>query len=215
MTQVFPLIEETAEPGWGLAMPQPDFLSGPSVEEMATELESPAASLGYNSSFMTVRGAVMALNPPEDAAIVSHPTTGDTSVPHTFMALPRTTFSLRGELMHTFVSYRVATEGDAGNGMSGLLADKIRAFSMDRTQELQLPQHGWGIWPKGLKKAVPFRKEEAKVFLDRDCLQDGQSWLTGFVQGSTPKPTILTPTPKPQTLCHGQHPAACGLASAP
>ena len=36
---------------------------------------------------------------------------------------------------------------------------------------------------------MPFLKEEAKVFLDRDCLQDGQSWLTGFVQGSNPDPT--------------------------
>ena len=85
--------------------------------------------------------------------------------------------------MHCFVSYRVLTEGEAGNGLSILLAEKIRALSLDSTQELQIPTHGWGIWPAGIKKPVPFRKEEAKVFLDRDCLQDGQSWLVGFCRG--------------------------------
>ena len=54
---------------------------------------------------------------------------------------------------------------------------------MDSRQDLQLPRHGWGIWPKGIKQPVPFRQEEAKVFLDKDCLEDGQSWLAGFVQG--------------------------------
>ena len=104
-------------------------------------------------------------------------------MPEEFTALPRSTFSLRGELMHVFVSYRVATEGVVGNGISILLAEKIRELSMDREQELQIPQHGWGIWLQGLKKPVPFMKEEAKVFLDQDCLQDGQNWLLGFVQG--------------------------------
>jgi len=55
---------------------------------------------------------------------------------------------------------------------------------------------------------VPFRKEEAKVFLDRECLQDGQSWLAGFVQGSNRNPNPTTPTPEPnQTL----QPAPCFL----
>ena len=52
-------------------------------------------------------------------------------------------FALRGELMHAFfVSYRVATEGKEGNGISGLLAQKIRSLSMHE-KELQLPRHGW------------------------------------------------------------------------
>ena len=95
--------------------------------------------------------------------------------------------------------------------MSGLLVEKIRALSMDSTQELQIPSHGEGIWPKGVKLPVPFRKEQAKIFLDTDCLQDGQSWLSGFVQGlnpksqpqnpkhPNPKPKPQTPNPKPQT----------------
>ena len=66
---------------------------------------------------------------------------------------------------------------------------------MDREQALQIPQHGWGIWPHGLKRPVPFRKEEAKVFLDRDNLLDGQSWLAGFVQGFDPNPHNLNPSP--------------------
>ena len=66
--------------------------------------------------------------------------------------------------------------------MSGLLTEKIQSLSMHQ-EGLQIPQHGYGIWPKAAKKPFPFKKEEAKVFLDRDCLQDGQSWLAGFVQG--------------------------------
>jgi len=55
-------------------------------------------------------------------------------------------FSMRGDLMHAFVSYRVAAEGKGGNGngngLSGLLARKIRSLSMHE-KELQLPRHGW------------------------------------------------------------------------
>jgi hypothetical protein len=32
---------------------------------------------------------------------------------------------------------------------------------------------------------MPFRREQAKVFLDRRCLLDGQNWIEGFVQGVT------------------------------
>jgi hypothetical protein len=77
-----------------------------------------------------------------------------------------------------------------GNGMSGLLAAKVRALSMDE-EGLKIPQHGWGIWPRTAKKPVPFRKEEAKVFLDRECLLDGQSWIAGFVQGLDPNLLLL------------------------
>jgi len=82
-------------------------------------------------------------------------------------------FSLRGEMMHAFVS----TEGPEGTGLSGLVAQKIRSLSMHE-KALQLPQQGWGIWNKGV-----FCQEEAKVFLDKGCLQDGQSWLGGLVTG--------------------------------
>lgn len=43
----------------------------------------------------------------------------------------------------------------------------------------------WGTWPRFAKKPMPFRREQAKVFLDRRCLLDGQNWIEGFVQGVT------------------------------
>ena len=46
-------------------------------------------------------------------------------------------------LNQVFVSYRVATEGGGGNGLSGLLADKIRALSVDNTHDLHIPRCGW------------------------------------------------------------------------
>ena len=202
--QVFPISEDDAQPGWGQETPQPALLPGSSfnasdldaLSHLETALDSPptpAFSQGANS-FQTLRGAVLALDSPSNTTSVSHPSAvEDTGVLPAVTALPRGTFSLRGQLMHAF--YRVSTEGSVGNGMSSLLAEKIRELSMDREQALQIPQHGWGIWPHGLKKPVPFRKEEAKVFLDRDNLLDGQSWLAGFVQGFDPNPHNLNPSP--------------------
>ena len=175
-------------------------------------------------------------------SISAHPTAG---VPRSLPVPPRRgAFSLRGTLMHAFVSYRVSTEGPTGNGLSGLLAQKIRSLSMHE-EGLQIPRHGFGIWPKGVKAPFPFRPQEAKVslptqlceagasalarseaylppratpssqltphhfagtplcrvqaqidrrrvdqqhpqvFLDKDCLLDGQSWLSGLVAGLT------------------------------
>ena len=92
----------------------------------------------------------------------THPSAGDTGDIST--VLPRGTFHPRGELMHCFVSYRVATEGTAGNGLSGKISKRIRALSMDdKCKELHIPRHGWGIWPKSAREPVPFRPEEAKV----------------------------------------------------
>ncbi|KAJ1483871.1 hypothetical protein T484DRAFT_1798671, partial [Baffinella frigidus] len=76
--------------------------------------------------------------------------------------LARGTFTLRGELMHAFISYRVATEGPAGNGLSGLITRKIRSLSI-LEEGLRLPRHGWGLWPSSASRPVPFRPEEAKV----------------------------------------------------
>ena len=167
--QVLPLYDESS--AGGLDTPRPGFLPGSSVEQMdqETELEridSPPAAHGATSlgQAVSMRGAAMALDLHGNTP--ASPAAGDSGVPHVVM-LPRSTFNMRGELMHLFISYRVATEGAVGNGMSGLLAEKIRTLSMDRSLELPIPQHGWGIWPKGVKKPVPFRKEQAKVFLDR------------------------------------------------
>jgi len=196
--QVLPLYD--AASAWVLATPQPAFLPGSFVEEMDLDAElegigsAPAAhgATSLRRRTVSMRGAAMALD--LHGNTTASPTAGDTRVPHIRM-LPRSTFSLRGQLMHVFVSYRVATEGALGNGMSGLLAEKIRTLSMDRSQELQIPRQGWGMWPKGAKKPVRYREEQAKVFLDRDCLQDGQSWLAGFVQGLDPNPTASISNP--------------------
>ena len=73
----------------------------------------------------------------------THPMAGGTGGEPRLPVQPlRGTFSLRGELMHAFVSYRVATEGPAGNGLSGLLAQKIRVLSMQQ-EGLKIPRHGW------------------------------------------------------------------------
>ena len=214
--QIVPLYD--AQHAWELPMHQPAFLPGSSVEETDLYMERMqrmdslprlpkdlkyAGSLGRmrnGNNNASMRSAVLGLDSPGNTTKVSHPTTGDHSAAQAVAALTGT-FGLRGELMHCFISYRVATEGEASeaSNFSGLLAAKIRALSMDTTHELQIPRHGWGIWPKSARKPVPFRKEEAKVFLDRDCLLDGQSWLAGFVQGSYPKPADLTHNlnPKP------------------
>ena len=181
----------------------PPFLPGSSFHESDLETypdspPTPVASLGP-SSFITMRGAVLALDPP--GTTVSHPSSFHGRVPSevdALTALPRSDFNLRGEMMHCFVSYRVASEGEFGNGISGLLAEKIRELSMHE-DALRIPQHGFGIWLKTAKQPVPFRNEEAKVFLDRDCLLDGQSWLAGFVQGSIPNPFFITLKPRVDT----------------
>ena len=83
-------------------------------------------------------------------SICTHPTTG--SAPSS-PALPRKgqfskpvqvrgKFSMRGELIHVFLSYRFSAEGPGANGLSGLLAQRIRSLSMHE-RALQLPQHGW------------------------------------------------------------------------
>ena len=43
---------------------------------------------------------------------------------------------------------------------------------MDPRLELQIPCQGWGFWPMFAQTPVLFWGEEAKCFLDKDCLQD-------------------------------------------
>ena len=144
MRRVLPLPEDgDDQPVSPPATPQPAFLPGMPHQQTDPDLdlerqESPAAG------FITMRGVVLATDPPANQTSVSHPTTGDSpgrQLP-TSMVLPRRSFQLRGELMHCFVSYRVNTEGSLGNGLSGLLAEKIRALSMDKGQDLHIPRHG-------------------------------------------------------------------------
>jgi len=83
----------------------------------------------------------------------------DTADPCASLLKPET---LNREIMHAFVSYRVETEGPAGNALAEQIAQKIRVMSTKKT-DLKIPEHGWGIWPKSAHKPVPFRPDEAKV----------------------------------------------------
>jgi hypothetical protein len=66
-----------------------------------------------------------------------------------------TKFTLRSELLHVFISYRVATEGPKGNGLSSELYRTVRALSLDMGQDLNIPSYGWGIWPRFAREVRP------------------------------------------------------------
>ncbi|KAJ1479745.1 hypothetical protein T484DRAFT_2022949, partial [Baffinella frigidus] len=159
------VVRPISERAPALASSLPDFLPG-RTSTSSSQSRDPA----FGAS---MRGAVLAPVPGREE---------DFRVLPASAVLPRGSFSMRGELMHAFISYRVVTEGPAGNRLAELVAFKIRSLSRE-VKELNLPAHGWGIWPKSAKWPVPFLPEEAKVFLDTECLLDGQNWLTGFVLG--------------------------------
>ena len=141
------------------------FTEGGGPDDAWSRLVLPQPGPGSSvKTALTIRGAVMALEPPTNGPSISHPITGGTRDIPTSLVLPRGTFNLRGEMTHVFVSYRVSTEGGGGNGLSGLLAEKIRALSVDNTHDLHIPRCGWGLWPTGAKQPVPFRPDEAKVW---------------------------------------------------
>ena len=108
-----------AQPVPALAMSQPAFLAGSSiVQDLETDPPSLPAALVHNNvayletdpfrpptafvrnDFVSMRGAVLALNPPANTASVSHPSTGDLipgpALPNS-LVLPRGTFTLRGQ----------------------------------------------------------------------------------------------------------------------
>ena len=99
------------------------------------------ADLGH-ASYASSPGSFVRRPP---SPLRSHPTTEGTGGAPRMLPL-RDNFSMRGELVHVCVSYRVATEGTGrngnGNGLSGLLAQKIRSLSMHE-KRLQIPRHGW------------------------------------------------------------------------
>ena len=98
----------------------------------------------------------------------------------TRVALPR--FTLGSSFLHCMISYRVATEGASGNNLSFELYKKIRELSVEE-DDVKIPQYAWGTWPMFAKKPADFHPQQAKVYLDRECLQDGIDWELGFIQG--------------------------------
>jgi len=84
--------------------------------------------------------------------------------------------SLHGQLFHAMISYRVATEGEAGNGLSMALYREIHRLSVTTCP---LPLGAYGQWPTFARPAE-FRLEgQAKVYLDVCCLIDGEPWERG------------------------------------
>ena len=65
---------------------------------------------------------------------------------------------------------------------------------MDRSQELQIPRQGCGMWPKGAKKPVRFREEQATVFSGPRLLA-GRAELACGLRGLDPNPTASISNP--------------------
>ena len=165
--------EGNAQPAPALIASPPGFLPGSSIQDADLHVAEgsgtpgPSRPLADLNRCISLRGAVMA---PGERPTVTHPGTegpGDVRILPA-LAVLRGNFSLRGVLMHGFVSYRVATEGmifflvllfcpsrtpetahpDAcagskGNGLAELVATKVRSISTDPKYELQIPRHGW------------------------------------------------------------------------
>ena len=98
------------------------------------------------------------------------------------LELPR--FTLRGAYFHAMISYRVATEGGGqiGNNLSNKLYEKTRDLSLE-VDDCKILSCAWGTWPRFARKPKPFVQHQAKVYLDKECLLDGQGWELGFIKG--------------------------------
>jgi len=67
----------------------------------------------------------------------AHPTTGAaifTDAACSAVQPLRGQFSMRGELMHAFICYRLATEGPMGNGLASHISEKIREVSTESAE---------------------------------------------------------------------------------
>jgi hypothetical protein len=94
-------------------------------------------------------------------------------------------FNLCGELFHVFISYRVNTEGADGNSFASKLYHQLQMQS-NGDDEFNIPAAGIGKYPRFARELPPGianKPNVAKVYLDTECLQDGQEWMVGFVRG--------------------------------
>jgi hypothetical protein len=80
------------------------------------------------------------------------------------------------------ISYHVKSEGESGNNLSFELYEKIRELSLAEG-DLKIPRYAWGTWPRFAKRPATFLPNQAKVYLNRECLQDGQDWEAGIIDG--------------------------------
>lgn len=121
----FPIGEGDSQRAPALATSPPGCLPGSPIQE--ADLDAAAGSVtpgpsrppAASAHFISTRGAVLApsnnphLDPP-DVSGRMNPFISRTASSSSYVdlrTLPRGTFTLRGELMHAFISYRVATEG--------------------------------------------------------------------------------------------------------
>jgi hypothetical protein len=81
------------------------------------------------------------------------------------------------------ISYRVETEGPSpsGNNLSYEVYEKMRQLSLEG--ENKIPRYARGTWPNYAKRPEQYNPQQAKVFLDRECLLDGYDWEACFLQG--------------------------------
>jgi hypothetical protein len=81
------------------------------------------------------------------------------------------------------ISYRVETEGPApsGNNLSYEVYEKMRQLSLEGDNKI--PHYARGTWPNYAKRPEQYNPQQAKVFLDRECLLDGYDWEACFLQG--------------------------------
>jgi len=81
------------------------------------------------------------------------------------------------------ISYRVETEGPSpsGNNLSYEVYEKMRQLSLEG--DTKIPHYAWGAWPNYAKRPQQYNPQQAKVFLDRECLLDGYDWEACFLQG--------------------------------
>ncbi len=80
------------------------------------------------------------------------------------------------------ISYRVETEGasPSGNNLSFEVYETIRQLSLEG--DTKIPQYAWGTWPHHAKRPEQYQPQQAKVFLDRECLLDGYDFEACFLQ---------------------------------
>ena len=80
------------------------------------------------------------------------------------------------------ISYRVETEGasPSGNNLSSEVYETIRQLSLEG--DTKIPQYAWGTWPHHAKRPEQYQPQQAKVFLDQECLLDGYDFDACFLQ---------------------------------
>jgi len=113
-------------------------------------------------------------------------------------------FSLKGEFFHVMISHRVSSEGAEGSGVSGHLFKELVLQSLQHSSKSlglgKYPQFSrrrssteedgyfQGLKTAGVKGSTVGNKDKethpkVKVFLDEECLPEGERWKESFLLG--------------------------------